>query len=293
MEATAATSISEDETKERVLKQIKDELKRVRQYTPKVGVFGDTGVGKSSLCNALFGREIAKISDVEACTREPQEILVGHEGGGGIVLVDVPGIGEDPVRHSEYVALYKSLAPTLDLVLWAIKADDRKYASGLSAYHDIFAPNVDACPIVFVITQAEKIEPLREWDIVNRKPGEKQEHNLLLKIHDISSKFEAPTSRIVAISSNEGYNLVELVNKVVEVLPKEKKFSFVRETKAENVSDAAAENAEKGVWDHIKDVAGKAWDLVAKEASKVFVETVSEYAPKVISSVVSWFKSLW
>ena len=68
-------------------------------YTPKVGVFGNSGVGKSSLCNAIFGKEVAKISDVEACTRKPQEILIGSENS-GIVLVDVPGIGEPFTRLS-------------------------------------------------------------------------------------------------------------------------------------------------------------------------------------------------
>ena len=39
----------------------------VRTYVPKIGVFGVTGVGKSSLCNALFGSDVAVISDVVAC----------------------------------------------------------------------------------------------------------------------------------------------------------------------------------------------------------------------------------
>ena len=95
--------------KQEILERINAELNRVRNYTPKVGIFGDTGVGKSSLCNALFGKDIAKISNVEACTRHPQEILVGDKGKGGIVLVDVPGVGEDPARHKEYIELYKSL----------------------------------------------------------------------------------------------------------------------------------------------------------------------------------------
>ncbi|MDD9232520.1 50S ribosome-binding GTPase [Aeromonas hydrophila] len=62
---------------EQLMKDISDRIKKIRTYTPKVGVFGNSGVGKSSLCNALFGKDIAKISDVEACTRKPQEILIG------------------------------------------------------------------------------------------------------------------------------------------------------------------------------------------------------------------------
>ncbi|MGV8442443.1 GTPase family protein, partial [Pseudomonas aeruginosa] len=135
---------------EQLLEQISAKVNKIRTYTPKVGVFGNSGVGKSSLCNALFGKEVAKISDVEACTRQPQEILIGSEQG-GIVLVDVPGIGEDPEHQEEYTALYQSLAPELDLVLWAIKADDRNYASGLDAYKSVFTAE-QAPPVLFVIT---------------------------------------------------------------------------------------------------------------------------------------------
>ena len=277
--------------KQEILERINAELNRVRNYTPKVGIFGDTGVGKSSLCNALFGKDIAKISNVEACTRHPQEILVGDKGKGGIVLVDVPGVGEDPARHKEYIELYKSLVPNLDLVLWAIKSDDRKYLSAIDVYNEVLLPSIQKCPVVFVITQADKIEPYREWNINENKPGPNQEKNIALKANDISSRFNIPTNKIIAISSSDGYNLVELVNRVVEVLPNEKKYSFTREAKEGNVSEEAARNADKGVFDHIKEYAGKAWDAVKDVVVPVIVESATKVVKHAAKAVVSWFKS--
>ena len=277
--------------KQEILERINAELNRVQNYTPKVGIFGDTGVGKSSLCNALFGKDIAKISNVEACTRHPQEILVGDKGKGGIVLVDVPGVGEDPARHKEYIELYKSLVPNLDLVLWAIKSDDRKYLSAIDVYNEVLLPSIQKCPVVFVITQADKIEPYREWNINENKPGPNQEKNIALKANDISSRFNIPTNKIIAISSSDGYNLVELVNRVVEVLPNEKKYSFTREAKEGNVSEEAARNAEKGVFDHIKEYAGKAWDAVKDVVVPVIVESATKVVKHAAKAVVSWFKS--
>lgn len=277
--------------KQRILDEIKKELKKVRTYTPKVGVFGDTGVGKSTLCNALFGKDIAKISDVEACTRKPQEILVGGEDGGGIILVDVPGVGEDAERHKEYIELYKSLVPELDLVLWAIKSDDRKYMSSIDVYKKILEPQLESCPVVFTVTQSEKIEPWGGWDDVNNKPGKGQQENINNKIIDISERFNVSANRIVTVSSGKKYNLVELVNKVVEILPNEKKYSFTREAKEENVSQEAAMNAEKGIIDHIKSKIGDAWEFVKDDILCVAKDIVTEYAPKIAKKAIKWLKA--
>ena len=197
-----------------------------RDYTPRVGIFGNTGAGKSSLCNALFGRAIAKVSDVEACTREPQEILIGQEGEGAIILVDVPGVGEDLERHCEYIDVYKRLVPELDMIIWAIKSDDRSYASAIDAYRQAVAPSLPTCPVVFAITQADKVKPDFEWDYGNNIPSENQLTNLKEKKADISDKFKIPTSMIVAVSAEYSYNLVELIAKVIEILPIERKFPF-------------------------------------------------------------------
>jgi hypothetical protein len=280
--------------KEELLAKIKEEITKIRTYVPKVAIFGDTGVGKSSLCNALFGKDIAKISDVEACTREPQEVLIQNQNGnGGINLIDVPGVGEDPARHSEYLKLYKSLLPELDLIIWAIKADDRKYASAIDVYEKILEPNLKNCPVVFVITQVDKIEPYRDWDTDNNKPGKKQEDSIIRKINDISSRFNTSTNKIIAISSNDKYNLVELVNKVVEVLPNEKKSSFVREAKEENISEEAIKSSEKGLWDSITETFGDVIDSV----KDVVVDVIIASAPKVVKTVVNavknFFSSWW
>lgn len=276
------------------MQEIADKIQKIRSYIPKVGVFGNSGVGKSSLCNALFGKDIARISDVEACTREPQEILIGNDGkNSGIILVDVPGIGEDPAHQAEYTALYKSLAPQLDLVLWAIKADDRNYASGLDTYNTVFA-HKDSPPVVFVITQTDKTNDADDWNREEYQPGESQKKNIKLKEHDVSKRFGVSTRIItsVAIQVKDGkftgksYNLKSLVNLVVDALPNEKKYSFTREAKEENVSQEARESAEKGIWDSVKKMAGEAWESVKDKVVDVLVAS----APIAIAKGFNWIK---
>jgi len=280
--------------KEELFAKIKEEITRIRTYVPKVAIFGDTGVGKSSLCNALFGKDIAKISDVEACTREPQEVLIQNQNGNaGIILIDVPGVGEDPERHSEYLELYKSLLPELDLIIWAIKADDRKYASAIDVYQKILEPNLKNCPVLFVITQVDKIEPYRDWDIDHNKPGKKQEDSINRKTNDISSRFNTPTNKIIPISSNDKYNLVALVNKIVGVLPNEKKSAFVREAKEENISEEAVLNSEKGLWDWIVETFGDAVDSLKDVVVDIMVATAPKVVKTVVNTVKNFFSSWW
>jgi len=282
-----------EEPKNPTLQAILDKIEQTRNYAPKVGIFGNSGVGKSSLCNALFGKNVAKISDVEACTREPQRIFIG-KGKSGIELIDLPGIGEDPARQKEYVALYESLAPELDLVLWTIKADDRNYASGLEAYQQIFG-KCKGLPVVFVITQVDKTNPTREWDWDSFTPSEKQISNMAIKERDVSRRFDISARNIISVAvseedPSEKYKVIELVDLIVEVLPNEKKFSFARETKEDNVSSESREKAERGVWDSIKDFAGDAWDNV----KDTVVDKLIESAPKLFAAaatvVTGWFK---
>lgn len=278
-----------DKNNKNLQEDIKKIICNIRTYIPKVGVFGNSGVGKSSLCNALFGQDVAKISDVEACTREPQEILIkSNDGQGGIILVDVPGIGEDPAHQIEYTELYKKLAPELDLILWAIKADDRNYASALDAYHSV-CNTKNSPPIVFVITQTDKTNDVEDWNHDLYEPGESQKQNIINKEHDIFNRFRFNKSAIhvvsVAVSKKgKNYNLQELVERVVEVLPNEKKYSFTREAKEENVSIDAKKIVEKGIWDSVKSFFGENWYKVQDAATQLIAEKIKEEMPKIIEA---------
>ncbi|EAA3799314.1 GTP-binding protein, partial [Salmonella enterica subsp. enterica] len=178
-------------------------LHEMRSYVPKVGVFGKTGVGKSSLCNALFGQDICEISDVEACTREPQEVLLSI-GSSGLRLLDVPGVGESHERDQEYDELYQSLLPELDLIFWVFKADDRAAASDEHFYKRLIQRYVEAGkPFLAVLNQVDKVEPFREWDMEERKPSPRQLGNIETKRISVASLLGIPMSRVIAVSADE------------------------------------------------------------------------------------------
>lgn len=214
------------------------------------------------MCNALFGHDTAKISDVEACTREPESIFINTGNNQGIELIDVPGVGETVERDREYFDLYKSLAPKLDLIIWVIKADDRSYAIPQKAYQEILEPNLKKCPVVFAINQVDKLPPMWDWDRNLHKPGAEKEHNIQRKVDDVSKAFKVSKNKVVPISVEERYNLKQLVSIIMDVLPNQTKFSFYREASEDLKDDDTKYKAEKGIWDYIKEYAGEAWETV-------------------------------
>jgi hypothetical protein len=234
---------------------IENRLNKVVNYEPKIGVFGKTGVGKSSLCNAVFGRDICPISDVKACTRDPQEVFLSI-GQKGLKLVDVPGVGESGERDKEYMELYKKLLPELDLVLWVLKGDDRAFSSDETFYKKLVRPYIQDSgkPFFIVINQVDKIEPFREWDEEGRRPGSKQAQNIEEKRKMVAGFFELPLNQVLAVSANERYGLVELVDSMIFALPKDKKVAVLKEVPEKNRSASAKEEADSGFWSTALDI---------------------------------------
>ncbi|WP_175640202.1 GTPase family protein [Metabacillus schmidteae] len=227
-------------------KKIEERIDAVLSYEPRIGVFGKTGVGKSSLCNALFGQDICPVSDVEACTRDTKEVLL-NIGTKGLKLVDVPGVGESASRDQEYEELYNNLLPELDVVFWVLKGDDRAFSSDAKFYNEVVKPHLEqGKPFFIVLNQIDKIEPFREWDLENCLPGPKQQKNINAKIEMVSKYFEVPTSKIIPVSADEKYGLIRLIDEIVFGLPKDKKITFAKGVSKGNVSKQAEGHAKKG-----------------------------------------------
>ncbi|KHT34481.1 GTPase family protein [Pectobacterium carotovorum] len=282
--------------KDKIRQAIVKKIKEIKGYTPRVGVFGSTGVGKSSLCNALFGREIAAVSNVAACTRDIQELHIPSEDDneGGITIIDFPGVGETVERDEEYFKLYQEKAETLDLVVWVIKSDERAYAIAQKAYNEILLPNIEKCPVIFFINQIDKIEPTEDengdllWDKKKNVPTKEQEASVNQKIIEVSKAFSTPATLIIPTSVKRKYNISEAMETIIDTLPKEKKYAFYREAGEDIKTEKMAEAAEKGVWDSVKEWAGEAWDSVKDVAVEVATEVLISVGKKLLTKIKFW-----
>lgn len=192
-------------------------LRKELNYIPKIGIFGKTGAGKSSLFNAIYGEDLCDVSDVEACTRQLKQQDIG-----GVILIDCPGIAESKEKDQQYMKMYMDLIPNLDVIFWVLKADDRAYSPDIE-FHKVmktkFSDTLERVPVFFVLNQVDKIEPIREWDIDAHMPSAKQQNNISSKIDYVALCFEIAPSRVVPVSATERYNLVSLINNMLAELP--------------------------------------------------------------------------
>lgn len=229
-------------------KAMRDKLIEMIKYVPRIGVFGKAGVGKSSLCNALFGDDVCAVDDIEACTRDAQDVILELGKDRRVILVDVPGVGESRQRDDEYRKLYRSLIPELDIILWVIKADDRSHTIDQDFYENVVRPELHGEVVtLFVLNQADKVEPSLEWDRDANLPGEGQLKNIQRKTEVVSKLFNVSVAQVIPVSATRGFRLTDLVDKMVMALPPLKRIATARVTRSDYVSSGTVKQVEKDV----------------------------------------------
>lgn len=246
------------------VQELKKAVRKIANIRLKVGIFGQTGMGKSSLCNALFGAEISKIGHGVSMTRKVNEADLDLGKSAGITLLDLPGLGEDEDRDVEYKALYREVMPTVDLVLWLLAVNDRKNKDDVAAYNEIVLPiaKEHGIPVIFVANKADAAHP-KNWDADGKGPSAEQRETISAAVYGsldeegahskgFVQKFNIKEDQICIVSADKGYGLVGLVETIVRFLPAQKKFGFVREAKKETVSPKAEVAAQEGFFETIK-----------------------------------------
>ncbi|ATX04854.1 ATP/GTP-binding protein [Citrobacter freundii] len=178
---------------------------------------GKSGAGKSSLCNTLFSPPPASVDAVRGCTRRVNRYHV-RRGSHTLYIADFPGIAETPELDRQYRRLYRAWSSKLDLIVWALKADDRAWKDDLRCYRELLNAGAEPERFLFVLTQADKMEPCREWDNSNHQPSANQSENLVTKTELAMTLFTAARP-VIAVSATENYNLELWAEALIQALP--------------------------------------------------------------------------
>ncbi|WP_233115032.1 GTPase family protein [Aggregatibacter actinomycetemcomitans] len=145
----------------------------------RIGVMGKSGAGKSTIINSLCQDNICKTGGSRGVTRNIQRIK-GKLGDMQVRILDFPGIAESQEWDKEYIEIYKTYLDKLDLILWTIKIDDRAIIEDekfCKRYIFITQKLREKC--IFVLTQSDKSEPIREWDNVSFSPSPRQKETIM------------------------------------------------------------------------------------------------------------------
>jgi len=251
---------------------------------PVIGIMGKTGAGKSTLCNALFQGEVSPVSDVSSCTRDALHFRI-QTGDRYLTLIDLPGVGESQQRDREYTSLYRRLLPEVDLIIWVIKADDRALAGDEHFYrHVLDVPSQSK--VLFVINQADKIEPCHQWDFRSNQPSLLQIANLDLKAQDITRLMQ-PVNPVCAISVKTNWNLKEMVEVMVKCLPKKSSSPVTAQLHSHLRTERVKETARNDFGSAV----GGILDVVA--SLPVVPRPVKSMIHQIRDAVVSIARSLW
>nr|WP_232810719.1 GTPase [Serratia proteamaculans] len=262
-----------------------ERILRCVHYEPVIGIMGKSGAGKSSLCNTLFSPPPARVDAIQGCTRQVQRYPF-RLASQALHIVDFPGIGESPALDQVYARLYRHGLNKLDLIVWVLKADDRAWNDDIRCYRQLVSYGADPARFLFVLNQADKIEPCREWDVINHQPSLHQQKNLQEKVAQVNAVF-SPVHPVLAVSAPEGFNIALWVEALITALPDKASSGVTRQLEPAYRTEKVTHTAQEGFTRVVGDIFDDSVEALLAS------HTLRKWLKQVRYQLLSLAKLLW
>lgn len=149
----------------------------------KVAVIGQSGVGKSSTLNAVFGLNLP-VSDIQEGTTEIIEKVFPMRDGFNLSIFDMPGLLQSRKRDNIYEEMYKEILPQCDVIVYIIKANTRNIGDDCRILKNVVLPicnqNSIKDNLIVAVNKVDTIgetidpeDPELVWDPIENKPSKK------------------------------------------------------------------------------------------------------------------------
>ncbi len=218
------------------LSQLRDLSKKLEETTIEIAAFGMVSRGKSSVLNALMGKDVFAVgathgTTVQRAAQRWHHDVAGHPGleGSRLIVVDTPGI--DEVGGEVREALARDVARHSDLLLFIVSGDmQRTEIEALSELREAQKPiivvfnQVDRYPEIdrdqiYAKIKDERVKNLIRPDDVVMTAARPEAYKVKIQLPDGTSQlqWERPAPlieplkvRILDVLESEGKALVAL-----------------------------------------------------------------------------------
>ena len=198
----------------------------------RILVAGQTGVGKSSLINALAG-EVEAVIDTVPATKTFTTYKLSRAGLPAALIIDSPGL-----TTAKAIPALVNAADGCDMVLWVIsatRASRELDRAALTAIREHFAarPNRHRPPMLPVLTHIDKLRPFKEWAPPYDLDAGMSEKAASIRaaVEAVSSELGFAESDVVPVRADmhaAAYNVDAIWARIVALIPDADRARLVR-----------------------------------------------------------------